>query len=172
MTEQSNQPTPKKTWQEERRQRLEQANAYYEELSRDPEAWLEGKLESAAWLGDDLNRVVRRFLKSHPFPETLAKQWLQDFGKWLSRRRRRAGFTSLDQVVRQLDRFATEPGKKPGGAFSKSMLSLWERGKVNNLKPQTLWLLSQLYDVPYEAMIRRWVEARYQIRFPLPRRLD
>jgi len=45
------------------------------------------------------------------------------------------------------------------------MLSLYERGEVMTLKPQLLWLLGQVYGVPYEELVRRWVTARFGVNF-------
>jgi transcriptional regulator with XRE-family HTH domain len=82
------------------------------------------------------------------------------FGEYLLDLRRKAGNKSLDEVV---DLYSIEARTRGMASLSKSMLSLYERGKIDTPKPDTLVVLAKLYGVPYEALATAWFCDRYNI---------
>ncbi len=84
---------------------------------------------------------------------------LEYFGKQLGELRLRAGYSSLDAVVRK----AEELHGQGTQLVSKSMLSLYERGEIKTPKPETLRLLAELYRTSYEELAQCWFEERYAL---------
>lgn len=83
------------------------------------------------------------------------------FGQFLAQCRLRAGFRSQRDVVQKVKELNSPI------PLSTSMLSLYEKGKVKNLNPETAWLLSQLYRVPCDEVVYHWVEERFGISLPV-----
>ena len=84
---------------------------------------------------------------------------LTKFGSYLVKLRHRAGYRSQDSALEAArQKFQ---GKK---VFSKSMLSLFERGEIMTAKPEVLKLLAELYEVEYDELAERWFEERYNVK--------
>ncbi|MBI3255601.1 MAG: helix-turn-helix domain-containing protein [Candidatus Andersenbacteria bacterium] len=146
-----------KPTEEEVKRYVEQHWADYESLHSDPIAWdeeLTDRMETGV--------ISSGCSCCGSQPNWKQKEKLSQFGEWLRQTRQRTGFRSLKQVV-EAEKKELEPGRSQ--LLSRSMLSVIERGKVNSLKPEVLWVLARLCRVPYEEVVRRWVLARFAVNF-------
>lgn len=141
------------------RRMIKEFNEDVAALRADPDAWEEEMRERAAW---DSVLVPRGW---RPRDEKPVPPWndanLAAFGNWLVELRLRAALRSQDTVIEAArGQFPEFTSPRP---LTKSMLSLYERGEVHSLKPRVLWVLGHLYGVPYEEMVRRYVNARFGV---------
>lgn len=148
--------------------------AFQEAVFNDPETRARFEAAFEAWddvLSDglipdsdkELESGTVRSIDPFPFSPKDDRRSLQKFGRWLVRLRLRADFKSQDAVIAAIKRGLPQ-GSESQRSISKSMLSLYERGEIQTLRPWILWVLSQLYCVSYTLMIQCWTEARYHVR--------
>lgn len=149
--------------------------AFQEAVFNDPEARVRFEAEFEAWddvLSDDPIPTLDSEIESetvlpiqpYPFSPEDDRQSLQKFGRWLVRLRFRANFHTQDAVIAAIKKGLPQESRTRR-FISKSTLSLYERGEIKTMRPWILWVLSQLYRVPYALMIRCWAEARYHVQF-------
>lgn len=80
-----------------------------------------------------------------------------EFGNFLTRSRRSTGFKSLENAVD----FARSEYPNDPGLVARSTLSLYEQGKITNIKPIVLRFLSKLYKIDYHELATYWFEATF-----------
>lgn len=87
----------------------------------------------------------------------------KQFGRELAALRKRSSYSSLEEVVTALQENFPELRR----GISRSMISLYERGKILNANPELLKAIAKLYKADPDALLARWVSGRYSLRAPL-----